>query len=339
MTKLTLYDNSRLRDHRKCNRYFYWRHRRHLTRSGPNPAADFGSCWSAAQDVIWPGVKRGLDNATLVEVGLQAFINEWTGKYNHPLLEDMNDDQVYEFKFRHEQTAAAMLQNYVERRRKFIEDIEILGIERPFAVPLYSDDPTKFAIGKIDKEIRWNGGVWGLDHKSTSLYRKDGGFDSSWLDDWHMRSQMDQYMHSLKMRYGREAKGILIDAALVHAKVNDAFQFIPIDKATSHLTSWLWEVHHEIAVIESNDRNLAEHRRQHDAGTVDYDFMPAFPKNDNSCIAFMKPCPYVDLCRSTADPEDEPDYVPEGYVVKKWEPFDELKLQQIGLEPGEDDAA
>ena len=136
MTKLKLYDNSRLRDHRKCNRYFYWRHRRHLEADYPNVAANYGSCWSKAMDVAWPAVKHGIDIPTITEIAFDAFVNEWTNEYKYPCLEDMTDDQVKQFRFRHEQTAASMLPAYLERRWNFISKIEIISIEKPFAVPL-----------------------------------------------------------------------------------------------------------------------------------------------------------------------------------------------------------
>ena len=137
---------------------------------------------------------------------------------------------------------------------------------------------------------------------------------------------MDGYLHALKMEFGKEAKGILVDGALVHAGVRE-FTLIPIEKITASLGSWLWEVHHELELIENNDRDMEIHRDK--SLGCDLDFLPAFPKNDNSCIQFMKPCPYTDLCRSRADPELEPDRVPAGFRVQKWSPFDELKLHKI----------
>lgn len=326
---LHLYDNSRLSDHRRCNRYFYWRHRRHLARDKPNIPANFGSCWSKAMDIVWPAIQKGLTDSQVVELGFDAFVKEWTGTYEYPLLDQMSDDQLRDFRFRHEQTAAGMLPNYVERRRNFIEKVELLSIERPFAVPLQANDPNLFYVGKIDKAIRWEGRVWGLDHKTTSWYRKAGGFAPEWLDSWNPRAQLDGYLHSLKMEYGKDAKGILVDGALVHQNVHDAFVLIPIEKITSNLEEWHWGVMHEVMIIEANDRNLEAHRQMLEQGQG-IDFMAAFSKNDNSCIHFMRPCPYLDLCKSVPDPEQMQE-IPAGFVEHKWEPFDELQLQKVGL--------
>lgn len=320
--ELTLYDNTRLRDHRKCNRYFYWRHRRDFTSRGINAAADFGSIWSLAMDVVWPAILAGHDNTTVVELGMDAFVNGWKG-YNLPLLDEMTEEQTKIFSFRNEQTAAAMLQAYVELRREFISRTKLITVEEPFLVPLSPTNKSTFYVGKIDKVIEWDGGLWGLDHKTTSWYRKAGGFAPDWLNGWHLRAQLDGYIHSLRSQYGSRAKGILVDAALVHRDIRE-FNLIPIDKVTTHLESWLWEVMHEIAIIEANDRNLETHRAER--GFIS--FMPAFPKNDNSCISFMKRCPYWDLCLSVADPESitEP---PEGFEESRWEPFDELGLAKL----------
>lgn len=333
---IKLYDNSRLSDHRRCNRYFYWRHRRHLSGTAPNIPADFGSCWSKAQDVLWPELQKSTQPQKVIPLAFEAFVTEWKDTYNYPFLHEMTDEQVGEFKFRHDQTALEMLYYYIERRETFIKSVEILAIEKPFIVPLSPTDPDLLYVGKVDKEIRWEGRVWGLDHKTTSWYRKSGGFAPDWIDGWHLKSQPMGYIHQLRMRYGKEAKGVLIDGALVHANVHDAFTLIPIEKHYGMLETWLWEALHEATLIEANDRNLEQHKESKkinvpEAHGGDYDFMPAFPKNDNSCIHFMKKCAFFDLCNSVPDPEAQPDRVPEGFVVRKWEPFDELQLEKLGV--------
>lgn len=332
MTKF--YDNSRLSDHKACNRYFYWRHRRHLESIKPNIPAAFGSCWGKAMDTLWPATNRqkelGITDNQIIELTFEAFCKEWQYTYGFPFLDDMTDEQVAQFTFRNEQTAAAMIPEYLDKRKNFIQTVEIVAIEQPFAVPIDPNNPDLFYVGKIDKEIRWEGKIWGLDHKTSSSYRKDGGFAGWWLDSWNPKAQLDGYMHSLRMRYGKQAKGILVDGALVWGTVHDQFTLIPIEKVIEQLETWLWETHHEIAVLEANDRNLEAHRQQLADGTS-YNYMPAFPKNDNYCIKFMKPCQFLDLCKSIPDPERQPDRVPEGFTVRKWEPFDELSLDRIGL--------
>lgn len=324
---IKLYDNSRLSDHRKCNRYFYLRHRRHFAPHGEMVAANFGSCFSKALDILWPAVKQGLPDGTAIELAYDAFLNEWRSTYNFPRLDEMTDGQLATFGFRHDQTAARMLHAYLERRKNFIQSVEILSIEKPFIVPLDPGNPDLFYVGRMDKVIRWNGRVWGLDHKTTSWYRKSGGFAPEWIDGWELKNQPDGYLHALRMEYGSEAKGILIDGILVHAK-EDAGILKPIEKTISHTQAWMWELHHEMTIIAANDANLTAHRRGYPDET--YDFMPAFPKNENGCISFMKRCPFFDICTTCADPEEltEP---PEGYTLERWDPFDKATLEKLGL--------
>lgn len=322
-------DNSRISDHRLCNRYFYWRHRRHLRKDTKNFKADYGSAWSCAMDTVWQAVdKLNLPDDQLIELGFDSFRTKWHDELGYPLCNDMTEDEVSFFSFYHEQTAGEMLYEYIPRRRKFIEHVELVATEWPFAVAI-APDSDQYVTGKIDKVIRWDGYIWGLDHKTTSWYRKSGGFAPQWLDSWHMKSQPDQYLHALKMDFGSQAQGILIDAALVHKSVRE-FALMPIDKDIGMVEDWYWRTLHELTLIDANDRNLATARALTEAG-YELDHLPAFPKNDHACIQFMQLCPYFDLCTSMANPEKEPDRVPAGFVEERWQPFDEDKIREMVL--------
>ena len=326
------YDNTRISSHRTCNCMYYWRHKRHLTGSGKAPPLIFGACWHAAMDVVWKGIKEAphLSNAELTEVSYEGFKDEWS-KFDLPPVDGWDEDMIKAFRARTPDTAFFMLNNYIEKRRSFIESIELLAIEKPFAVPLFPDDPETFYVGRRDKDIKWNGRVWAVEHKTTSWGTAKSGFNATYIETFSPNSQIDGYMHSLKMEYGEIAKGILCDLALVTPNNHEHFMFLPIERSIASLDAWLWKTRKEIQLIDINEEALAK---------VDPNasYMDAFAQNDTSCIQFMKPCMYMDLCKTIPNPQARPE-VPLGFVERKWEPFDELKLESIGLKKGGEDGS
>lgn len=320
MTDLKLHDNTRLSDHRTCNRYYYFRHERHWTSVRKDAAPDFGTCWHVAQDVIWTAIKKGMDDDTILSVAYAAFEEKWT-ELGYPRLEDATEDEVDTMKFRNTETAAGMIEEYIKKRRGFIENVELIDLEKAFAVPLDPHDETMFYVGRLDKVIRWAGRVWGVEHKTSSNYAREGYFKRQTLDSYDPNSQIDGYLHALHMLYGKEAKGILVDLALVHKTVHEGFEFVPVEKSVEALNAWLWEARQEIDRIEANQINA---RRVDNFG-----FMPAFPRNTNACSHYSG-CKYLDICKGTVDPREQVE-PPMGFKEEKWEPFDEQLLHDAGL--------
>lgn len=325
MTKknLQLYDNTRISDHRLCNRYFYWRHRRHFTATGASPALDFGTSWHAAMDVVWPAVAKGLPNDEVVALAVEGFAKKWM-ELGYSL--EPSTDEADLVGFRSIETALGMLSFYVPARRNFIQSTELVQTERPFCVPLDPNNPDLFYVGRIDKVVRENGIIRGIEHKTTSEYATHGVVKESYTASYTgPNSQIDGYSHALKSDFGPEAKGLYVDIALVHKKVHDGYILLPVERRVDDLEAWLWETHNEIARIDENDRALAEAQSHAPAA-----YLAAFPKNTTACIRFNRPCTFASLCKGHTNPlryETPPD----GFVEKKWEPFEELRLAEIGV--------
>ncbi len=318
-----LFDNTRLTDGDNCLRFFYWRHIRHFTGDGVSYPLLFGLSWHAAQDIIWPGCQKIKDDDTLASLALGAFVDQWQ-QAGGKLQDQMTDDEIFKSGFRNENTAFEMIYAYIKQRRTFIEGIEIIKVELPFAVPLDPNNPNLLYVGRIDKVIRWNGSIWGIEHKTSSMYKKDGGFRATFIDSFSPNSQIDGYTHALRMLYGKELKGIMVDAALVHKTVQ-AFSFIPIERTFNMLDSWRWEALERVKKLREQKANLKK-------AQASDNFMAAFPKNTSSCIQFNASCPYLGLCKFIENPIGL-NHVPPGYAENKWEPFDILKLASIGVTP------
>ena len=279
-------------------------------------------------DIIWPGAQSDLTDMELAEAGMIAFDKKWQ-ECGLPHVGDMTMEQVDEVGFRNPGTALDMLYNYVEQRRDFIKSVEVEYVELPFAVPLNPDDASLFYIGRMDKLIVWEGRKWPVEHKTTSEYKKDGGFRASFLEAFSPNSQIDGYDHGNHMLHGNRAKGVLVDGALVHKTVHDKFCFIPIERDILMLEAWLWEARQKVKRIEEDDAAFALLKSN---GKETDNILRAFPKRTSSCHMYNG-CEYRDACKMVTNPETVADDQFKGFVVDPWEPFDMLGLAEIGMDP------
>lgn len=327
------YDNTRLQAYRSCERMYYFRHVRDWTADNTKAALVFGGAWHASMDVVWRaygGVGNAyVDSQLVIGDAMRAFDAHWTS-YGFPGLEEWMNLSIEEQKQmlpRTPMVAAEMLYGYIEAREDFMRHkVKLLSIEEPFAVPLDPNDPHLWYVGRLDKVVRLraSGDIKAIEHKTTSSYRKDGHFQASWIESFDPNSQVEGYIYAGKMKYGDKFKGVLIDGALVHRDVHDGFRFIPVERQMPMLEAWLWNTHRRIRAIEADLADLQV--VQDDAG----DFLRAFPQKTEACTIYNGTCPYLDLCKSAANPERwvEP---PKGWKEEKWEPFDLLKLAEIGF--------
>jgi ATP-dependent exoDNAse (exonuclease V) beta subunit len=325
------YDNSRRTNFETCNRYYYWRDIRDLRQFGKAPALDFGTSWHAAMDTLWVAAKSSvsLTDMKIVELAHGTFNETWEG-LGHPSLENMSEDEhKYLYKARNPETAFFMLVNYYAHRKNFIQEVELLEKEKPFAVPLDISDKETFYVGRLDKTIRWNGRVWVVEHKTTSWGSGRSGISSTYLESFDPNSQVEGYQHAGRMYYGKAFKGVLIDAALVYASCHDKFALLPIESTWAKLDQWLWETKRQFKLLEINKEALKEVKK-------DDEFMAAFPRNTKNCIQFMRPCSYMDLCKTIPNPASEPDRIPMGFAKDHWSPIKHLNLGALGIEGSDD---
>jgi hypothetical protein len=327
MTALKLYDSTRLDAAKNCMRYYYLRHCKNWRADSVAPALAFGGAWSSSMDVMWSRHKdlysSKASRSEVIEVSYQAFITKWTSEgFPHP--DDMSPDTIDDLTPRTPMIAQEMLYHYADAREHILgsTDFELLTIEQPFIIPLDPEDPTLFYVGRMDKKFRLRNDIYGLDHKTSSLYSKSGVFQSTWLDSWAMNSQLDGYSYAGHYEHGDKFAGIWIDGALVHKSVHDGFKIVPIDKQLPQLDRWLWNTRTWVDQIEANKEVLAERE------VADTPYLAAFPMNEKSCISYNSRCPYFDVCRMIGNPAKlkEP---PIGFKVEKWEPLNELKLQSV----------
>lgn len=310
------YDNTRVGDYKTCPRKYFLRHKLDLVPEGTALALIFGLSWHDSMDVVWGlGQDRSIDRTELHKKAVQKFVECWR---EHDMPFPIPMEQTGRFGFRTPMVAAEMLINYIEQRLDFIRNCEILAIEQPFAVDIFGDREDVKYIGRFDKVIRHpQYGILVIEHKTTSAYAKASGFRTDYVQSWSPNSQIDGYLHAAHMLYGKAVRGVWVDAALVHKTVHNKFRFIPVDRQFAALDAWLFETRNWIERIESEEQS-------------DVPVYQRYPKNTGSCNHYAG-CSYRDLCKFFVDPRECRDRH-DGYKVDHWEPFDILKIEELGLE-------
>jgi hypothetical protein len=314
------YDNTQLSDYKTCPRYYYLRHVRGWRVQGTAMPLIFGLAWHAAMDIIWRGYKK-VPIEPLVDTAMAAAEEVWVDEGLKPFADlDMQDLEM--LGARTPMVLKEMLHGYIEARKHILANAELIAAERPFAVPIYEDNPNVWYIGRRDKDISYNGDKLVIEHKTTSEYKVDGGFKSSYLESWHPNSQCEGYLYASNIELGG-VRYVWVDAALVHKKVHDKFRFIPISATFGNLDNWLWEARDWISRVQSEKERLA-------GQPSDRPVMGAFPRNTNSCSGKYGLCSFLNVCRGWENPA-QLDAPPAGYVHDPWHPFEILKIAELGM--------
>tara|TARA_Y100000310_G_C20620350_1_gene782943 strand:+ start:506 stop:1369 length:864 start_codon:yes stop_codon:yes gene_type:complete len=282
-------------------------------------------------DVVWLTLNNDpkVDTKSLAQAAMKAFHNTWI-ENGMTSAEDMigwdKEEVKLKYKFRTPMNAMEMLWAYIDQRRDFIIQCELMEVEKPFAVPLHPTNADLLYVGRLDKVVLTpRKKIAAVEHKTTSLGSKNG-IQSNHLESYNPNSQVDGYLHALRMDYGEKATSAFIDIALVNAYTQEVFQLWPVSRAPNLLNGWLYEVFYYIERIRDNKLMLLEYRSDGSPGDV----MPCYPKDTSRCFDFFSKCEYHDLCVSWANP-DEHD-IPEGFKEEHWSPFDVLGLDKLGME-------
>lgn len=317
---LVAYDNTTVSAFRRCERYGYYRHIRHFVSSSTATPLIFGKAWHAGHDAGWAhlaGKPLADKNKILetVQIANAAFLVEWIegGLPTGPELAERVDD----FSPRTPDTAAKMYQHYYTQNALFLSQIDLLGIEQPFIVPIFENDNSIAYIGLLDKLFRHpNGFVIPLDHKTTSSYSKTSGLAYQFTQSFHPDAQIEGYQYATQMLYSpEEVTGAWIDASLVHRNKDpktsrhDIHRFLPILQPQVQINDWLNDTRVMIERIEEGKEKLKKG-------------VHCFPKNTNNCTYYSM-CAYQDFCTSSIDwqAQETPMF---GMKIERWNPVDIL---------------
>lgn len=300
------YDNTMISSYKDCPRKYYLRHVKYWRGMGVAMPLAYGLAWHAALDVVWV-MGRTCSKEETLNQAYAAFLTSWR---DQGLPMQLTLEDIEKMTPRTPMIAREMIVGYIDRCWNMIRTCDLLAPEQPFAVPMPGLEGCYY-IGRLDKVID-NGEVIALEHKSTTEYKKDGGFKTTYVEGWYSDSQVKGYEFGGALFFPRLAQ-VWVDAALVHKTVR-AFRFIPVSHQLPLLEEWIRDTREWITRIE------------HDLGR-NY-----FPKNESSCMGKFGPCSFLPICQTTPDKEvdvREAEDPPAGYLMEKWEPFDILHIDKI----------
>lgn len=315
--KSRYYDNTRISTYKECPRRYFIRHQLHWTPdSGIALALTFGSAWHDGLDIVYKHAKK-FSQRDLTDLAGLAFDKTWE-ENGLPLR--LGVEQQTDFAPRTPMIAKEMYANYIVVRWNMLQQMELVAIEQPFAVPLPNLEDVWY-VGRLDKVVDWDTTRVQqrliIEHKTTTAYAIQGNFRSDFVDSWGSSSQVKGYQFGGSLFYGK-VDSVWVDAALVHRKVHDAFKLIPQSHNYTLLEEWIHNTEGWVRQIIAEEEAFAQ------TGEL----APGmFKKNEESCFGKYGPCQFLDICRSVADPSKlEP---PPNFKVEKWEPFDVLGLDKL----------
>jgi len=303
-SKSQFYDNTMVSSYKECPRRYQIRHKLGWRSQGTAMPLIFGLSWHAGMDAVWTYAPK-LPSGELADIALMQFLETWEAE-GMPARPDL--EQLEALGNRNPSVAHEMIVNYIAARGAMLREAKLVACEQPFAVPLPGATDVWY-IGRLDKVIEYNGQTLVIEHKTTSEYKKDGGFKSLYIESWYSDSQVKGYQFGGAMFFP-DLSQVWVDAALVHKTVHDAFRFVPVAHQQPLLQEWLRDTLDWVKRIQGDaERNY-------------------FPKNESACIGKYGACPFLDICRTTADPAKLAG-PPPGYILDRWEPFETLGLAKL----------
>ena len=307
-------DNTKISSYKDCPRKYFLRHILDWTTTGTALPLVFGSSWHSAMDIIWVHATK-MGKNELIQAAMAAFAEKWE---EEGMSYDLDMEQILAFTPRTPQVAEEMLHAYIDERWPVLSNCTILAAEGPFAVPLPGFDKTWY-VGRLDKAIEYNGMKLVIEHKTTTIYKKDGGFQSAYIEGWYSDAQVKGYQYGAGLYYPG-LNQVWVDAALVHKTVHDKFRFVPVNHSFPIIQEWIHDTEAWIKQMQDDEHKFRSAGDKLTPGV--------FKKNENNCFGKFGSCPFLDVCRTTADPSVlvEP---PDRYVVEKWEPFITLGIDKI----------
>jgi hypothetical protein len=299
-----VFDSSAVREHMDCPRKYYFSSVRHWKFEAPNKHLEFGTAWHLAKEHL---ILNGMSGKTLEEAYL-LFLHHYRQFFTP--AEDVTN------KPKNPEGCMMGLEQVAER---WEQPLEVFGTEMAGQVPI---GPERLWAFKIDALIRDSRGVFIIDHKTASR------LDANWADSFLQSVQMQGYIWAVSYYFPEllnDFKGVHVEGTVFRARDAECVDiFVKRDELA--LNEWLFQVNHQIDLIQWSEDVLAESEPTEP-------FLRAYPKNTEACTKYGR-CPYMDICLSGHNPlaMKEP---PIGFEVREWNPLAEEAHAKVILRPGE----
>lgn len=271
------FDYTMMSTYQICQRRYYYRHVEGLVPKRRATPLEFGGWIHKALDEWF--VSKDPDKA--VEV------------FNSGYKEDLEADDK-----RTNKLGEWIIRNYHETYKD--QPMELVAGEREFTQKLPNGNNL---IGRIDKIVKWNGGLWLMDHKTTS------SLGAQFFKMAEPNMQFTGYAWAAK-QLGYEVIGVLLDAVLVAKGLLNSSQrarLTPCARYDVYLNQWQFDEFLNTVGQVQGDIRLSEESGR---------WLP-----NHSMCTYYGECPYRKLCMEEESIRKR--VIPQFYDVDHWDPRDE----------------
>ena len=273
-----VWDFTTLDTFQTCRRKYYWFAVRHLQTRTKSNALLFGGAIHDALDTHY------------AERDMAKAITNFKATYK-----DREGDDL-----RTVANGAKLLENYARVYEK--EPFELLN--KPEAGFVFPIGDIMYG-GRMDLPVRWDGAIWIMEHKTTSVIR------STYFRQFDLDKQVTGYIVAAEAFTGEKCIGCLINAlepwkelkrpTARSKKPEDHFQRYPVTRSPMLKERFKLNVNRLVRDIlwceENNEFYEAEKKE--------------------ACFYYNYDCPYKMLCQYG----DDPRMIKKEYVVQKWQPY------------------
>lgn len=291
-------DPTKLKCYIMCARDYFFRYVLGLHSEYRNHHLDFGIAWHRLQEQL---LLLGYN-----ETGMVAAYAAFEDYYRQYYSEETDMDY-------HPKSPANAYLGLLEYVKEYHnkDNFETLYTEVAISVPIGVD---RVIYGKMDHIGQSKLGIFSLEHKT-------GSKQFSWWDNqWTNSIQVLTYTHFLCSWFDPDkVVGLIVNGSFFY-EASVKHHRVKCLKNVVHLEGWLWEVNQLYDRLEADFSRL-------DKATADDIYLKAFQRNTESCIRYMKPCSYFDICHAWENPLQHMESLPVGMKVEHWDPRKEEHIK------------
>lgn len=296
---IDVHDPSKIQSYMRCPRGYFMTHILGIQNDNKNIHLEFGSAWHEAMEVF--ELANSGDAKTTVRA-MKAFAK----LYSISPEDDTNPQKNLS-------NAMILIEQYgKDNHYALSHEEETLYTEVVFTVPVAND---RILTGKMDtiKRFKKDNSIRSKEHKTT------GRLTHSWADKWQTKFQIHAYAYALKVLFGDDAKGVVVNGCVTHKnKLNYCTPIIEPTRET--YLSFLFSINYWLDRLEMDMKYL---NKAKETDTV----LSAFPINGEGCETFG--CNLGGLCYMCSNPlkkgwHKEP---PAGYKIEYWNPNRDQKIK------------
>ena len=211
-----VWDASKLQAYLDCEELGHLRYEEHLTGKTPSEAIVFGSGFHKAAEVWTQQHLDGFNDAIAVDLAEKAFNEVWESelpKEQRDMLElGLNRRSIANFK-----------RLFAGYRKKFPLEMyeEVVSVEQHFTLPLGTTPEGReiWWSGLTDRIVRWQGGLYYVDLKTSTF-----ALDAAFFDKWKLSTQMLGYTWAGQQLVNEPFSGVMIQGIQVKAPLKTKVQ-------------------------------------------------------------------------------------------------------------------